>query len=518
MQFPGSRQVVSMPVRIPLTNKVFVKQDIKVEMIRIPNSTQAAELKASLRRAGYVRESLEQHLQMPMPPGPGDYQVLEERTRQQTAVNALIRLFVLGLALPAGDTKQLVATELIDLCLELALLRAADGLLVPGVCLLPVGDFLLASDVVGKLTSDDASEFVLPANTHSAAYLNRCVPRESVEATLDLGCGCGIHALFAAGHSGSVIATDINPAAVAYTKFNAALNGVDNVAALEGDLFEPVAGQLFDLIISNPPFVLTPESSFSYRGNPMNLDDFCRMLVGEAAGYLRDQGQLVMLGEWVSKGNVAWADDRQSWLGKAVGCDALLLRNPPVSTSRYVEQRMTDSSPTVAEEKHQWLTYLESQHVTAINPCVVLLRKNPGGENWTKELLLRGETGSKAGADIARVFEGEDLLLACADNESLLLATLQLSENVQVLEEAGPSGHPTHARLGLSGGLPLEAEVEVAVLAFLAELDGKTTLDRCIDRFCAKVNADRRLVAGDLVTAVRTFVSRAFVVPADLDA
>lgn len=481
-------------------------------MIKIPNSSQAAELQACFRKLGFSSDKLEKSLSMSMLPSPQDFEALEERTRQQSPANALIRLFMLGLALPGEDAEQLLPADLINASLEFELVQSIEGSLVPEICLMPVGDLLVASDVVDKL----APEFVLPANTHSATYLNRCVPRTRVRTALDLGCGCGIHALYAAGHSDAVIATDINPAAVRFTRFNAALNGIMNVTALEGDLFEPVEGHQFDLIISNPPFVLSPETTFTYRGNPMNLDDFCRMLVGEASGYLADQGRLVMLGEWVERAPTSWKDDSQTWLSQAAGCDVLVLRNAPVSPSKYVELRLANSG-TAEDDKPLWLEYLQAQGVSAVHPCVVLLRKNPAARNWRNELLLTGDVAEEAATDIDRAFDGEDLLRDCADDESMLLATFQVAGNLQVLEEAGPAGHPTHARVGLTGGLPLEASVEVAILAFLAELDGKTTLDECISRFCSKVNADRRLLAGDLVSAVRTFVSRAFVVPVDLN-
>ncbi len=82
---------------------------------------------------------------------------------------------------------------------------------------------------------------------------------------LDLGCGSGIGAVFAARRGARVIATDLNPDAVRCVKINALLNRFeDKIEARFGDLFEPVKDQRFDLILFNPPF---------YRGEPKdNLD------------------------------------------------------------------------------------------------------------------------------------------------------------------------------------------------------------------------------------------------------
>lgn len=77
---------------------------------------------------------------------------------------------------------------------------------------------------------------------------------------LDLGTGSGVGAVFAACHGARVVATDINPEAVCCARINAMLNRVEHLIEVrEGDLFEPVRGERFDLILFNPPY---------YRGAP----------------------------------------------------------------------------------------------------------------------------------------------------------------------------------------------------------------------------------------------------------
>ncbi len=82
---------------------------------------------------------------------------------------------------------------------------------------------------------------------------------------LDLGTGCGIQAVFAATRGYDVTASDINPHAVRCARANVLLNGVDDrVRVVEGDLFAPVAGEEFDLVIFNPPY---------FRGVPKDAFD-----------------------------------------------------------------------------------------------------------------------------------------------------------------------------------------------------------------------------------------------------
>ena len=73
---------------------------------------------------------------------------------------------------------------------------------------------------------------------------------------LDMGTGSGVCAVAAARHAHRVVAVDINPAAVRCAAINAQLNQVEHKLELRhGDLFAPVAGERFDLILFNPPFL-----------------------------------------------------------------------------------------------------------------------------------------------------------------------------------------------------------------------------------------------------------------------
>jgi methylase of polypeptide subunit release factors len=91
------------------------------------------------------------------------------------------------------------------------------------------------------------------------------VPIGEHTSVLDLGTGSGICALQSARRARGVVAVDINEAAVRCTRINAALNQLEHrVDAREGDLFEPVRGMRFDLVLFNPPF---------YDGAPRDARD-----------------------------------------------------------------------------------------------------------------------------------------------------------------------------------------------------------------------------------------------------
>lgn len=78
---------------------------------------------------------------------------------------------------------------------------------------------------------------------------------------LDLGTGCGILAAAARERAAEVVATDIDEGAVACARRNLADLDVD---VRLGDLFQPVAGERFDLVICNPPYVIGPSDDLTY--------------------------------------------------------------------------------------------------------------------------------------------------------------------------------------------------------------------------------------------------------------
>ncbi|HWQ13255.1 MAG TPA: HemK2/MTQ2 family protein methyltransferase [Roseiflexaceae bacterium] len=97
----------------------------------------------------------------------------------------------------------------------------------------------------------------------AGALDERLVPEGA--AVLDMGTGSGIGAVFAARRARRVVAVDINPEAVRCARINALLNRVEGrVEVRQGDLFAPLAGERFDVVLFNPPF---------FRGRPQDLLD-----------------------------------------------------------------------------------------------------------------------------------------------------------------------------------------------------------------------------------------------------
>jgi release factor glutamine methyltransferase len=85
-------------------------------------------------------------------------------------------------------------------------------------------------------------------------------------AILDMGTGSGVGAIAAARRGARVVAVDISPEAVRCARINVLLNRLeDRIEVRRGDLFEPVQGERFDLVLFNPPFYTgTPHAMWEY--------------------------------------------------------------------------------------------------------------------------------------------------------------------------------------------------------------------------------------------------------------
>lgn len=110
----------------------------------------------------------------------------------------------------------------------------------------------------------------------------------------DMGTGSGIGAVAAARWSHRVVGVDINPAAVRCARINVLLNQVeDRVEVRQGDLFAPVQGERFDLVLFNPPFLPgVPESPLEHA---FLGSDVAKRFAGGLRGHLRPGGRALVI-------------------------------------------------------------------------------------------------------------------------------------------------------------------------------------------------------------------------------
>ena len=341
-------------------------------------------LLSEFENAGYTEGNLRKYLGAPELPSRHlrNEPRLLDRTREPTPLNALLRWFWLGRP-PTAESATAVPQYLLDLLLESGLLEKEANLLIAQAMLLPVDGFLVASDHPGAIERGEAEMVLWPNPT--SKFLGRFAVRRHSQATLDLGTGSGILSLIAARHSDAVVATDLNPRAVTFAAFNASLNGVDNIETLQGDKFAPVAGRTFDLILSNPPFFITPKTDYLFCDNSMELDQLCRQLVKEAPSHLKEGGYLQMLCEWAQVSGQPWEERIAEWL-EGTGCDAWVMKGLTQDPEEYAQHRIretTENTGRDAELYDGYMDYYRQRGVEAIHDGLIVLRRR-SGTNWAR--------------------------------------------------------------------------------------------------------------------------------------
>ena len=136
-----------------------------------------------------------------------------------------------------------------------------------------------------------------------ASTVSRSVGRPDARSIWDRR---GTQALLAARHCEHVVAVDVNDRAIELARLNAELKRFENVEFRRGDWFGPVAGERFDLIVSNPPYVVSPRLDLLYRDGSLVADDVTRMLIGEVPTYLEEGGIAQVMGNWAHGADEDW--------------------------------------------------------------------------------------------------------------------------------------------------------------------------------------------------------------------
>jgi methylase of polypeptide subunit release factors len=332
---------------------------------------------------------------------------------------------------------------------------------------------------------------VSPASTSLA----QLTIRDRVVRALDLGTGCGVQALHLSTHADTVVATDVNRRALHIAAFNAALNGV-RLDLRDGSLWEPVAGEEFDLVTTNPPFVISPATTerLVYRDSGLPGDEVVEAIVRGAPAHLADGGWCQILANWAIAADRPWDERLAEWLDPA--CDALVVQREVLDPASYVELWLRDAgrhgTPTYLQAYDAWLGWFEREGIEGIGFGWINLRRGAPAAVGARELLDWPHaveqpiaTAVRDWGDAARVeVTTDDCLVARPDVQQETLG-------------APGAEDPEAIVLRQQTGLRRARRVDTVEAALVGACDGELSVGQILDALATLLDRD----SGQLWTA-----------------
>lgn len=470
---------------------------------------------------------------------------------------ALAALFLLGDDVPRRALDAALGRTGVDGARRLGLVEAAgagdDDAVRALVDLRPYAATDAAGPVTWWLSSDLgelatgrrlAPDHVLGAGGASLT-LAQVTVRTPVGRVLDLGTGCGIQALHAARHARAVVGTDISRRALGFAAFNAALDAAFDEASgpaagaaphgpatgrvelREGSMLEPVAGERFDLVVSNPPFVITPRAAggalpdYEYRDGGRSGDDLVRDLVTGVGAVLEPGGVAQLLGNWEHRRGVPWDERVGAWLDEA-GLDGWVVQREVLDPAEYAETWIRDGGTTPEREPAAWaaaygawLDDFAARDVEAVGFGIVTLRRPLAGARPTLRRLEEhtGSVRQPLGAHLAASLAAHDWL-AARDDAALAGERLAVAPDVTEERFHTPGApDPTVVLLRQGDGLGRAVRATTGLAALVGASDGELTVGQLVGAIAALFEVGAEDLASELLPDVRGLVRDGFLAP-----
>lgn len=443
-------------------------------------------------------------------------------TRGGDALDTLVRLWLLQAPVPLTRAEEALG-DLVDPLCAAGVLHRSVSEVAARLDVRPYAtddrDLWVASDLTPGLDGGPqrvGRDHVLGISSASTS-LAQLTMREPVDRALDLGTGCGVQALHLAGHAGSVVATDVNERALRLTRFNLGLNAVEGVEVREGSFFEPVQGEEFDLIATNPPFVISPATGerLVYRDSGLPGDAAVELVVRRGVEHLAPGGWLQVLANWVVRADQPWDERLAGWLDPAY--DALVVQREVLDPASYVELWLKDSghhgAPDYAERYDTWLSWLEEQGVGAIGFGWIDVRRSERAPGAARHELVEWpydveQPIGPAVRDWGRAVES----LHGLSDEALLATHPVLRPDVRQESHGVPGeADPETIVLRSQRGLRRARTADTIEAGMVGACDGELSLGQILDALAVLLEEDPAVLRTAYLPVMRELVGEGFV-------
>lgn len=351
------------------------------------------------------------------------------------------------------------------------------------------------------------------------------VPSDPADRLLDLGTGSGVLSLILPARE--TVATDIHPRALAFARASAQSARDRRIDWRTGSWFDPVEGETFDRIVSNPPFVVGPgEVGHVYRDSGLALDGASALVVRGAVDHLSPGGTAHLLGAWATGLSESPASRVAGWLPET-GVRAWVVQRDEVSPADYVRTWLTDESidvrtPAGRDRTRRWLDALADAGIVRIGMGFVHLQRITGPSEVTFEEITTPDLGF-FGEEVTDHFR-RAAWLADRDGDDLLDSTYRVRptvarETVELPDRTTGAGfRGVVTRLTRTDGPRFSHEVDEPLSAVVAGLNPTgLSLRDTAELYCAVNDRDATEFCAALVPLVVDLVRHGMLIPGDLD-
>ncbi|HCT57805.1 MAG TPA: methyltransferase [Gemmatimonas aurantiaca] len=402
-------------------------------------------------------------------------------------LDALIWLFLDCHAMPAGEADALLGSGSAALLGRLGLVEAVGDTIVGTVLLYPTSGLYLISDrptfgEKGVRPEDGATDLVYPAITNSVRVFVSTLPPSRGKRYLELCSGTGIAALDAA-HRGAehAWAIDITARSTHFAAFNARMNALPNVTALQGDLYAPVEGQQFDVISAHPPYVPATSTALIYRDGGEDGEQISRAIMARLPDFLAPEGIFHCTCLFSSRKNKPIARRLRDILGaQADEFDLVVLSNGFSDFMQHYGKELAAATDEAIPGVVTQMRRLRDLEVEQLQFCTIVMRRHgkprvggtvaverDGGTRWAEVLwLLRMQDF---------LGEGERALAAMLEARPRLAATARLSLTYTATPGAEEAWTPAEGAISVTHPFPDRISANAADAAFYASCTGGRT-------------------------------------------
>ena len=481
-------------------------------MIRFESPADAKLFGEILLDAGFRESELAKRLNLDRvgSPKPEDLPVFLLRLGAVPKLGVMVRLLTVNEPVTRAEAEDAFAPLPLETILATGLLRVAgDGRIESVLKMMPFGDYIVVCD---REDREGEADYVM-GNSSSSTLVYASTVRRPVKRMLDLCAGSGFQALSSPDIAETIVATDLNERAVMLGEFAAAINGADNITYRTGSLYEPVAGETFDLITANLPLVISPEMRFVFRdGGP----GICERGVRQTAQHLNEGGWASIGICWTHRVGADWLEEIAGWL-EGSGCDGLLLKGETMDVPSYASHWLwqTDSKDEASfRRRHvEWVAYFESEGISHLGMGSMLLHKVSSRPNWFDTDDYPAKWFANATDQIERMFAVRTLLHSPGVDEELLKLPLRISPTLRLVQTSRPGTSKWEMyemMIHTEDAMRFEGRIDPAVLGILTRCNGATPLGSIIQAFAESVKAPIEKVMPAILPLMKAQLERGY--------